>query len=75
MRDIDSNLEREVQRLIEVMVQDYGIVTIAHRLSTVLNANRIFTIEDARIVEQGTHVEMIGEAGSLPSCTRSSRGG
>ncbi|TKX73485.1 ABC transporter ATP-binding protein [Halorubrum sp. GN11_10-6_MGM] len=61
--DLDSNLEKQVQRAIEEMERDYAIVTIAHRLSTVKNADRIYTIEEGKITEAGKHVELVEENG------------
>lgn len=61
--DLDSNLEREVQQNIEAMNRDYGIITIAHRLSTVENADVIFTVQDGQITESGTHSELVGKNG------------
>ena len=61
--DLDSNLEKQVQRAIEEMDRDYAIVTIAHRLSTVKNADRIYTVEEGRITEAGKHGELIEENG------------
>ncbi|SMO80106.1 ABC transporter ATP-binding protein [Halorubrum cibi] len=61
--DLDSNLEKQVQRSIEEMDRDYAIVTIAHRLSTVKNADRIYTIEEGRVTETGRHSELVEEGG------------
>jgi subfamily B ATP-binding cassette protein MsbA len=57
--DLDSNLERKVQNAIEAMDRDYGIVAIAHRLSTVKNADRIYTLRNGRIIESGTHRSLL----------------
>ncbi|ACV47573.1 MULTISPECIES: ABC transporter ATP-binding protein [Halomicrobium] len=57
--DLDSDLEKQVQRAIEEMDRNYAIITIAHRLSTVKNADRIYTVEDGRITERGTHNELV----------------
>ena len=61
--DLDSNLEKQVQQAIEEMDRDYAIVTIAHRLSTVKNADRIYTVEDGRVTETGQHDELVAEGG------------
>ncbi|UOO94999.1 ABC transporter ATP-binding protein/permease [Halococcus dombrowskii] len=61
--DLDSNLEKEVQSAIETMEREYIIVTIAHRLSTVKNADRIYTVENGRISEVGEHSELVDNGG------------
>jgi len=61
--DLDSSLEREVQTAIESMEREYGIVTIAHRLSTVSNADRIYTVDRGMITERGTHEELLKDNG------------
>jgi subfamily B ATP-binding cassette protein MsbA len=61
--DLDSNLENQIQNSIENMDKKYGIITIAHRLSTVTNADVIYTVDDGRIVESGTHEELIDKDG------------
>jgi len=61
--DLDSNLEKEVQAAIESMDRDYGIIAIAHRLSTVKNADRIYTVDGGEIIESGTHRDLLTEDG------------
>ena len=61
--DLDSNLEKQVQRAIEEMDRDYAIITIAHRLSTVKNADRIYTVEEGQVTETGSHEELVAEGG------------
>ncbi|WP_153952559.1 ABC transporter ATP-binding protein [Halosegnis longus] len=61
--DLDSTLEKEVQRSIENLERDYAIVGIAHRLSTVQNADRIYTIDSGKIIEFGCHEELIEKNG------------
>jgi subfamily B ATP-binding cassette protein MsbA len=61
--DLDSNLEKQVQEAIEAMDQDYAMVGIAHRLSTVKNADRIYTIDAGEIMESGSHQELLQNDG------------
>ena len=62
--DLDSNLEKEVQQGIEGMDREYAIIAIAHRLSTVENADRIYTVEDGRIAECGSHSDLLSKNGT-----------
>lgn len=61
--DLDSTLEKEVQESIENLERDYAIVAIAHRLSTVQNADRIYTIDSGKITESGRHEELLKNGG------------
>jgi subfamily B ATP-binding cassette protein MsbA len=61
--DLDSNLEKQVQKSIENMDRDYSIVGIAHRLSTVKNADQIHTVTHGEIIETGRHDELIKNNG------------
>ncbi|MWV65238.1 ATP-binding cassette domain-containing protein [Halorubrum sp. JWXQ-INN 858] len=68
--DLDTKLERQVQAAIEEMDREYAIVTIAHRLSTVKNADRIYTVEGGKIVEFGSHDELLGQDGNYSDLYR-----
>lgn len=62
--DLDTELEERVHRAIEGLDREYTILVVAHRLSTVVDADRIFTMEDGRIVERGPHAELLQENGT-----------
>ncbi len=61
--DLDTHLEQQVQDAIEQMDRDYAMIAIAHRLSTVVNADRIYAMDNGEIVEQGRHQELIEQDG------------
>lgn len=65
--DLDTALERHVHRGIEEMERDVALIVIAHRLSTVTNADAIYTMEDGRVVEVGTHEQLLENQGRYAS--------
>ncbi len=60
---LDSATEKLVQSAINKMQQDRTTIIIAHRLSTIQNADRIIVLKDGKIIEQGTHSELIKTSG------------
>jgi subfamily B ATP-binding cassette protein MsbA len=56
---LDVSSEAEVQKAIENLMKGRTTIIIAHRLSTVINANRIVVLEEGTIVQEGTHRELI----------------
>jgi subfamily B ATP-binding cassette protein MsbA len=59
---LDTESERLVQQAIEELMQDRTVLVIAHRLSTVRRADQIVVLEQGRIVERGTHAELLANA-------------
>jgi len=60
---LDTESERIVQQSIDQWQGQKTLILIAHRLSTVRNADRIYVLTDGRVVETGTHVELIAKGG------------
>ena len=60
---LDTESEQLVQQAIEQLMKDRTVLVIAHRLSTVRNANKIIVMEKGRIVEKGKHSELYQKDG------------
>ena len=63
---LDSISEASIQKAIDPLIHTRTSILIAHRLSTILAADKILVVKNGRIVEQGTHTELLGN-GSIYS--------
>lgn len=62
---LDNESERFIQKSMEELAKNRTTITIAHRLSTIQNAHRIVVLEKGKIVEEGTHEELINKNGAF----------
>jgi ATP-binding cassette subfamily B protein len=60
---LDAENERLVQAALDNAMQDRTTIVIAHRLATVLRADRIVVMEDGRVVQEGTHQSLMAQGG------------
>lgn len=61
--NVDPENEDRLQKAIEALIRDKTIIMIAHRLKTVCHADQILVVDHGRIVQQGTHEQLIGQPG------------
>src|SRR5690606_30528697 len=64
---LDSHTEKEIQDAIDRVSKDRTTLVIAHRLSTIVHADNILVMEKGRLVEQGTHAELLARNGLYAS--------
>lgn len=60
---VDTQTEKLIQNAIDTVIENRTTIIIAHRLSTVRNADKIVVLKEGQIVEMGTHDELVGKNG------------
>ncbi|HEY8884733.1 MAG TPA: ATP-binding cassette domain-containing protein, partial [Chloroflexota bacterium] len=60
---VDTRTERLIQKALEELLRGRTSFVIAHRLSTIRNANQVIALKDGKIIERGTHEELLAARG------------
>jgi ATP-binding cassette, subfamily B, multidrug efflux pump len=72
---LDSEVEAAIQSSLGTLMQGRTVIAIAHRLSTIAQMDRLIVLDRGRIVEQGTHDELLGHNGHYATLWRRQSGG
>ncbi len=63
LSSVDARGEERIQRALDVLTRGRTTIVMAHRLSSVVNADRILVLEDGRLVESGRHADLVSRGG------------
>ena len=72
---LDSEVEAAIQDTLDTVMEGKTVIAIAHRLSTIARMDRIVVLEDGRIVEEGTHADLLARGGLYSRFWRRQSGG
>lgn len=69
---VDSETERQIQAALDRLMENRTAFVIAHRLSTIQNADRIYVLEKGKVIEEGTHNDLLERGGKYAELCRRS---
>ncbi len=69
---VDTRTERLIQKALDELMRDRTAFVIAHRLSTVRNASRIYVMDHGKVVESGDHESLVAQGGKYATLSRTS---
>ncbi len=72
---LDSEVEAAIQGQLDMLMEGKTVIAIAHRLSTIAAMDRLIILEEGRVVEQGTHAELVEMAAPMPAYGHASPAG
>lgn len=72
---LDSESEKLIQKALESLMKDRTSIVIAHRLSTIAKLDRIIVLDDGKVVEDGTHTELLKRSGTYARLWKHQSGG
>ena len=67
---LDANNEKVIMENLESFFSGRTVIVVAHRLSTVKNADQIIVLENGKLVEQGTHTSLVAQKGAYYELVR-----